>query len=205
MISIVNYGMGNLKSLSNAFAFLGVDCRVVDAPAEILASRKLVLPGVGSFAQAMANIRALGIEDALNRAVRERGVPILGICLGMQLMAESGEEDGVTPGLGWFKGTVRRMPAGPGLKLPHVGFNAVTPCPDNSLIFRGLAGEVDFYFVHGYALSDCRAEEISSWTDYGGRFPSSVSRDNVFGTQFHPEKSQGNGLALLKNFTDLEL
>jgi glutamine amidotransferase len=200
MISIVNYGMGNIQSIQGALQYLGFESRVVTTPDEILDSSKLILPGVGSFAQAIANIRNLHLLEALNRSVLERKVPILGICLGMQLLAESGDEDGPSDGLGWIPGKVRRINTGSGLKVPHIGFNTAFFVDRNNALFQGLDTSGDFYFVHGYIFDCTRLSDISSWTEYGERFASSVQYKNIFGTQFHPEKSQSNGLIVLKNF-----
>lgn len=203
MISIVNYGMGNIQSIQGALQYLGFESRVVSKPEEILASRKLILPGVGSFAKAMDNIRKLQLLAPLNESVLEQKVPILGICLGMQLLADSGEEDGPSAGLGWVKGKVRMINAGKELKIPHVGFNTVFFVDGNNALYQGLNTSGDFYFVHSYIFDCERKADVSSWTDYGERFASSVQHKNIYGTQFHPEKSQSNGLTVLKNFASL--
>ncbi len=200
MISIVNYGMGNIKSIQNAIRYLGIVSRVIDSAEEILNSNKLILPGVGSFARAMENMRKMNILDALNGAVLKSGVPILGICLGMQLFAEIGDEDGPSEGLGWIAGRVRKFNTTSGLKVPHIGFNATFFSSNNRILFDGLDEHADFYFVHSYVLSCEHETDVSSWTEYGEKFASSVRRNNIFGTQFHPEKSQRNGLVVLKNF-----
>ena len=203
MFSIVNYRMGNMKSIQNALTYLGVESSMVESSQEILRSTKLILPGVGSFAQAMKNIREIGILDALNTAVLVKKVPILGICLGMQLFSESGDEDGPTDGLGWIPGRVRRLSVEKNLKVPHIGFNTAYFSPNNRILFDGLEGSADFYFIHSYALACVRETDVASWTEYGERFVSSVRRDNIFGVQFHPEKSQHSGLAVLNNFARL--
>ncbi len=206
MISIVNYGMGNIRSVQSALAFLGIENRVANSADEILTSDKLILPGVGSFRQAMDNISDRGLLEPLCRAVSELGVPILGICLGMQLLAESGDEDGPADGLGWIPGEVKRFQfSDPTLKVPHVGFNSVQfenrSCP----LFARLGSEADFYFVHSYRFVTNQLQWAPAWTEYGERFSSVVWKDNVFGTQFHPEKSQSNGLKMLRNFSGLKL
>src|SRR6185295_1236125 len=135
---IVNYGMGNLRSIESALHHLGVACVIEDRPERVAAAEKLILPGVGSFARAMANLRASGLRDALERAVRERGVPVLGICLGMQLLAARGTEDGVSDGLGWIPGEVVRFKAERDRKIPHIGFNTVASKPRAARMFSGL-------------------------------------------------------------------
>ena len=206
IISIVNYGMGNLRSVQGALSYLGFESRLVSTPEEILQSETLILPGVGSFAAAMANIRRLELESPLNEMVLARGVPVLGICLGMQLLAEVGEEDGPTRGLGWIRGRVERFNlSDPTLKVPHIGFNTATFVPAASSVFNGLGDHADFYFVHSYHLICDRETDVRAWVDYGGPFVAAVERENIFGTQFHPEKSQSNGLKLLKNFAGVRV
>jgi len=200
-VTVVDYGMGNLRSIRGALEFLGVPHRVSADPAEIAAADRLILPGVGSFGAAMRNIEARGLGEPLEEAVMRRGRPILGICLGMQLFAAWGEEEGRTRGLGWIPGRVARFRFDdPSLKVPHVGFNTAEVARGDEPLFEGLGGGADFYFVHSYRLEPEEPSSVTSWTDYGGRFPASVRRGNVTGTQFHPEKSQSNGLRLLRNF-----
>lgn len=203
MISIVNYGMGNIQSIQGALQYLGVENRVVHSPEQVRESERLILPGVGSFAVAMTNIRTGGLIEALNVAVLERKRPILGICLGMQLLASSGDEDGPSDGLGWIPGRVRRIRSDTSLKVPHIGFNTVYFDESNNKLFSGLGTQADFYFVHSFVLDCSDAANVSSWTEYGERFVSSVHLGNIFGTQFHPEKSQSNGLAVLKRFAKI--
>jgi glutamine amidotransferase len=164
-----------------------------------------VLPGVGAFAKAMENILASGLASPLREFALVKKRPVLGVCLGMQLLAELGEEDGMTPGLGWIPGTVRRLDVPAELKVPHIGFNALSfpaSAPRN-VLFEGLPQNPDFYFVHSYALQAAEKDHITSFASYGAEFASSVCRGNIYGTQFHPEKSQGNGLRLLHNFARL--
>ena len=205
MISIVDYGMGNIRSMESAFARLGVPSRTVKSAAGILESDKLVLPGVGAFAKAMENILALGLAAPLREFALVQKRPVLGVCLGMQLLADTGEEDGVTPGLGWIPGTVRRLVVPPELKVPHIGFNALSfpRTAARNALFEGLPESPDFYFVHSYAVQATEPGDVTSFASYGTEFASSVCRGNIFGTQFHPEKSQGNGLRLLHNFARL--
>lgn len=205
MISIVDYGMGNIKSLESAFVRVGAPCRVAKTADAILASDKLVLPGVGAFAKAMENIAALGLAEPLREFALVRRRPVLGVCLGMQLFADFGEEDGVTPGLGWIGGRVRRLEVPPELKVPHIGFNSVSfsVATAKDPLFEGLPESADFYFVHSYVLHAEESGNVTSFANYGGAFASSVRAANICGTQFHPEKSQGNGLRLLHNFARL--
>lgn len=201
MISIVNYGMGNIRSVQNALHYLELEHRVVTSPGDVRSSTKLILPGVGAFGAAMANIRRLHLDEALRDAVGVRRVPLLGICLGMELFAERGEEDGLTDGFGWIRGTVRRFElTDPALKVPHIGFNRVTFGTEPDRAFRGLGASSDFYFVHAYHLVPAGAEQVIAWVDHGGAFPAAVRRGHILGTQFHPEKSQSNGLTVLRNF-----
>ncbi|MFH1791314.1 MAG: imidazole glycerol phosphate synthase subunit HisH [Candidatus Omnitrophota bacterium] len=205
MIGIVNYRMGNIRSVVNALEYLGEESKVIDTPEQILKADKLILPGVGSFRVAMEHINAMGFFDALNEAVIGKRVPILGICLGMQLLAEDSDEDGLTPGFGWIPGNVRRFPVEIlGKKVPHIGFNTAVFDPGRRGLFGRLGRQADFYFVHSYRFV-CRKPErhVSSWTLYGERFASSVENENIYGMQFHPEKSQSNGLTVLRNFCDM--
>lgn len=196
--------MGNIRSITNALSYLGVDSCVIDSPGQILESERLILPGVGSFRAAMENIKTMGFFDALNEAVLKNGVLILGICLGMQLLLETGEEDGLTSGFGWMPGIVKRFSPSLALKVPHIGFNTVYFKNNGENLFKGLGECSDFYFVHSYRVL-CREPEkyVSSWADYGEKFAASLQYKNIFGTQFHPEKSQSNGLVILKNFSNL--
>lgn len=199
MVTIVNYGMGNLRSIESALHYLGVACAIEDHPERVAVSERLILPGVGSFARAMQNLRASGLDAALEAAVRG-GVPVLGICLGMQLLAERGTEDGDSRGLGWIPGEVVRFAPRGGRKIPHIGFNSVARTPGGAAMFSGLPPSADFYFVHSYHFVPSAPEAITGACDYGESFVAAVAKNNVWGVQFHPEKSQGNGLQLLRNF-----
>ncbi len=206
-VAIVDYGSGNLRSaqkaLARAAAELGTthEIRVTADPAEVGRAERIVLPGVGAFGDCMDGLCAIsGMARALEEAVIERGVPFLGICVGMQLLATVGREFGDHKGLGWIAGEVVRMaPADPALKIPHMGWNALILLREHPL-FSGIETGDDVYFVHSYALKvDCSAEVIAT-TDYGGPVIAAVGRENIAGVQFHPEKSQRVGLVLLKNF-----
>jgi glutamine amidotransferase len=203
VITIVNYKMGNIRSIVNALDYLGVTSRVTRSPQEIMQSEKLILPGVGSYFAAMQNLSQMGLIDPLNEVVISKKKPILGICLGMQLLAESGTEDGEVKGLGWIPGHVRRFKFdNPSYRIPHTGFNSVQLGAQKSALYQSLENQSDFYFVHGYHM-ECDNEYVSAWVDYYGRFVASVERGNVYGTQFHPEKSQSNGLMVLRNFSQI--
>lgn len=201
MIGIVDYGMGNLHSVQNALEFLGAACRVTRDEQALLDCDKIVLPGVGSYRAAMRNIEGTGLREILDRCVNQQGKPLLGICLGMQLLAERGDEDGPSEGLGFVSGHVKRFSVEEQARLaiPHTGFNAVT-FSSAAALADGLGASADFYFVHSYRM-ECRdPADVIGWCDYGERFAAIVQRGNVLGTQFHPEKSQTNGLRLLANF-----
>lgn len=202
MISIIDYKMGNLRSVQNALSFLGMQSKIVTSKIEILGSQKVILPGVGSFKHAMQNIRDLNLYEAIREVALGKKIPLLGICLGMQLLADAGEEDGYAEGLGLIAGKVCKLSVtNSSLKIPHVGFNSVYHKAGSDL-FKKLEDPTDFYFVHSYHFVVNEEEHISSYTVHGKRFVASVQNGNVFGTQFHPEKSQSNGLKLLKNFIE---
>lgn len=201
-ITIVDYKMGNIRSIENALHYFGAHHEVSGSPEVVRKSGKLILPGVGSFRMAMANIKSMGLLDALNEAVMERKIPVFGICLGMQIFADAGFEDGYSEGLGWIRGKVVPFDfKGSSIRIPHVGFN--TAMINHGAIFIGLASAADFYFVHSYHFLCEDGDDVSAWCDYHGRFVASVQKGNVYGTQFHPEKSQANGLAVIKNFIDI--
>jgi glutamine amidotransferase len=202
MLAIVDYRMGNIHSLSNALAFLGCEVRVSRDPEVLLAADKLILPGVGAFDAAMANLRTFGLVGVLDEAVKGRGVPVLGICVGMQIMASRGTENGLTEGLGWIDGTVEAIaPMISETPVPHVGFNDVSFPAGNEDLVGGFAGPTDFYFVHGYHMACIDPADRAGTVDYGGKvLTAMVRRSNVLGVQFHPEKSQSNGLKLLAAF-----
>lgn len=200
-VVIVDYGMGNLWSVRSALRYLGVEPVVSGDPALVARADALVLPGVGSFHKAMQALRARGLVEALKEGVLGRKRKILGICLGMQLLTEKGTEDGECRGLGFLPGIVDRFTReelGP-LKVPHIGFNQVSASP-HSRLFRGIASPADFYFVHSYRLRPMDMPGELGLCNYGIDFLAACEHENIFATQFHPEKSQTNGLKLLNNF-----
>lgn len=203
MIAIVDYEMGNIRSLQNALDFLGAASIVTRNSKKLLAADKIILPGVGAFDLAMKNLKRFKLLPVLNEAVVKRKKNILGICLGMQLLAQKGTENGVTDGLGWIKGTVKKIPADPKYRLPHIGFNSILIKQNKNPLFRNIEDGTNFYFVHSFVLTPSDNVDIASWTDYGIKFVSSVAKNNIYGIQFHPEKSQSNGLTLLKNFISI--
>lgn len=199
-ISLVDYGASNLRSVSNALEFCGIRWRLVKTPNEIASSEKLILPGVGSFQQAMRNLSSCGLSIAIISAGLQ-GMPVLGICLGMQLLADFGEEGGGGAGLGLIPGAVRKLCARPGFRIPHMGFNGVRQEKEHP-IFRGIRNESDFYFAHSYFF-DGSPDRVIGTTEHTQRFGAVVAAGSIWGTQFHPEKSQGNGLQILRNFAQI--
>jgi glutamine amidotransferase len=197
-ITIVDYGMGNIRSIISALKYLEVEeITVSNNLSEIVSADKLILPGVGSFSMAMSNIKKLNLDKYLRDAVIVDKKPILGICLGMQLMGDSSTEDSYSHGLGFIKGAVSKFSES-SLKIPHMGFNQVR-INNNSKLFKGLNNLSDFYFVHSFRMITDTNINQSTCT-YNGKFIASFERDNIAGVQFHPELSQTNGLRLLSNF-----
>lgn len=196
LVAVINCGVGNLNSVRNALAKLGADSLEASAPEDLARAQAVILPGVGAFPPAMRNLRAMGLDKALEREVLEKRKPFLGICLGMQLLADSSEEFGLTPGLAWISGRVERMPEN-GVRLPHVGWNVVTG--RDPLMFARIPEQAHFYFDHSYHLA-CDNGDCAAMGDYGAPFVAAVRKGNIWATQFHPEKSQLYGLMLLRNF-----
>jgi len=196
MIAIIDYGMGNLRSVQKGFEKVEVDAAIVDEPAAVAGAAGVVLPGVGAFVDAIGQLRKSGLDQAVLEAIKS-GKPFLGICLGLQLLFERSFEDGEHTGLGVFAGAVERIPAG--VKIPHMGWNQVKQVRDMPL-YSGVPDSADFYFVHSYVARPTDPAVIAATTDYGGDFASGVARDNVYAFQFHPEKSGLIGLEILRNF-----
>lgn len=199
MIAIIDYGVGNLASVRHAFERLSVDAQVISRPEQLETFERAILPGVGSFRVAMETLTSTGWSPAL-KAYAAGGRPLLGICLGMQLLFDRGEEHGPTDGLGLIAGEVVKLtPAAPN-RVPHVGWNNFSSLKPHRL-FKGVKPEVDFYYVHSFHCVPASPEVVVGTCDFGGEFVSSVASGNVAGMQFHPEKSQPAGMKLLENFT----
>ena len=201
MIGIIDYGAGNIKSVEKALIMLGEEPVVSSDPEKIVRADKVILPGVGSFGSAMKNLESLGMSDAI-REIAGRGTPFLGICLGLQLLFESSEESPGAKGLSLLKGKIVKIPAGDGLKIPHMGWNSLD-VSESSRLLRHLGKEPYVYFVHSYYLQAEDEKIVSATTEYGVTIHAAVESGNVFATQFHPEKSSETGLSILKKFIEL--
>lgn len=204
-IAIIDYGMGNVRSLSNALEYIGSDVVLTKDPGELAEAERLLLPGVGAFGDAMAAINACGLRPVLDRLAMEERKPVLGVCLGMQLFARRSYEHGEHEGLGWLDAEVVPLNIVWPAKVPHVGWNAVSFSGSNAWLFNGLPdGESDYYFVHSFHMICANPEDRIAFCDHGGIITAAVGRDNLIATQFHPEKSQDNGLQLLANWIEHE-
>lgn len=204
MITIIDYGSGNIKALANIYRRLGIPFVVVTRAADLHMATKVILPGVGAFDHVIGQIEKSGMRQALGEIVLERRLPLLGICVGMQVLANSSEE-GNLPGLGWIDGVVKKFdPAvlAYATHLPHMGWNDVQPVIKSNL-FRDLEVDCQFYFLHSYYFQCNKKEDVLARTDYGGKFTSAVNSGNIYGVQFHPEKSHQCGIKLLHNFATL--
>ena len=208
LVTIIDYGAGNLHSAAKAFERMAnglgdITIEVTADPERVRIADRIMLPGVGAFADCKAGLDAVeGMVDVLEERVIRGGVPFLGVCVGMQLMASEGREKVVTPGLGWIPGAVEKITPAGGLKVPHMGWNTISVTRPHPL-FAGIPDGPDglhAYFVHSYHLVTDSADTLLATTDYGGQVTACVGRDNMFGTQFHPEKSQALGLKLIENF-----
>lgn len=197
MIGIVDYGMGNLRSVYNAVEFVGSKAKLLKTKKDFSNISHLIIPGVGAFASAMNNLSCQGLIEPIHSFV-ESGNPVLGICLGMQLLASIGNEPTETKGLNIIQGSVRKFEL-PNMRIPHVGWNSIELEREHYL-FQGIKKGVDFYFVHSYYFVPINESDVLAYSEYGLTFPAVVSHDNVTGVQFHPEKSQKNGLKILENF-----
>lgn len=202
MIGIVDYGSGNLLSVTNALAMIGADAQLCNTPQQLYAAERIILPGVGAFKNCIDNLRSRGFEETLHELAIVQHRPILGICVGMQMMARMSLEGGEQAGLGWFDADVVRLKPQPAqLRVPQIGWNDIE-YRENCPLFSGLQQKPDMYFVHSYWMNCRDATNVSAWCEYGGRVTAAVWRDNIVGTQFHPEKSQDSGLRILENFAD---
>ncbi len=205
-VALIDYGSGNLRSAEKALRRVGrerAEIVVTSDPDTVARADRVVLPGVGAFAACMAALRERdGLVEAMTQAVKDRGAPFLGVCVGMQLLATRGLEFGETPGLDWIAGDVVRMePANPALKVPHMGWNALEVARSHPLL-EGEPPGAHMYFTHSFALNPANAGDVVARADHGGLFVAAVARGNVAGVQFHPEKSQASGLKLLANFLE---
>jgi glutamine amidotransferase len=204
MITIIDYGLGNILAFSNVYKRLNIPVAVAKSAADLNGATKLILPGVGAFDHAMELLHQSGMRTALDVLVRERAVPVLGVCVGMQILAATSEE-GKAQGLGWIDGTVDRfnsMAVRQPLRLPHMGWNDVNPV-GHSALFAGLNSNARFYFLHSYYFQCTCSENVLATAEYGVIFCCAVQSKNIFGVQFHPEKSHHSGARLLKNFAEM--
>ena len=196
---IIDYNVGNLHNLKNALDYGGIESKLVSHAEDVKKADRILLPGVGAFAPAMDHLKQSGMLEALHEKV-QLGTPMLGVCVGAQLLMDNSEEDGSHEGLGWIQGKVRRFRHE--LKIPQIGWNSVTQ-QKNNILFKDVSDEMYFYFVHSYYLEPVNSDQVLGITNYGYDFASVVCKNNLWGVQFHPEKSQKPGLQLLKNFCKL--
>jgi imidazole glycerol-phosphate synthase subunit HisH len=203
MIAIIDYGCGNIRAFENVFKKLNVSIKVVSQENELADVTGLILPGVGAFDFVMQSFNQSGMRDCVERKIIDDKIPVLGVCAGMQIMAHASEE-GKEAGLGWIAGTVKHFETTQipySTKVPHMGWNTIHPEP--SKIFSGIATGALYYFVHSYYFSPELSESVIATSNYGGNFASAVANENIYGVQFHPEKSHSAGIGLLKNFSEL--
>jgi imidazole glycerol-phosphate synthase subunit HisH len=204
MMIIVDYGLGNMSAFTNLYKRINIDCHVARSAADLERASKIILPGVGAFDHAIELLNASGMRGTLERRVREDQIPVLGICVGMQILAD-GSDEGSLPGLGWIPGRVmafRSCPKTAGLPLPHMGWNDVRPRAGNPL-FQGIEQNSRFYFLHSFYFECAHRQHVAATSEYGMDFSCAVQAGNVHGVQFHPEKSHRYGAGLLKNFAEL--
>ena len=201
MIAVVDYGMGNLRSVSKAIEHVGADVKLTRNPQDLKNAKGIVLPGVGAFKDAVRNLKELGLWEAIVREV-EKGKPFLGICLGLQLLFEKSYEFGETEGFGFIEGEVVRFELPQDYKIPHMGWNQIYKRKESELL-RGIKEGEFFYFVHSYYVQPKNKSVVLTETDYGIYFTSAIEKENIFATQFHPEKSQKAGQKLLENFVNI--
>lgn len=202
MITIIDYGLGNIQAIANIYRHLDIPFCIASSSGELARAEKIILPGVGAFDWAMTRLNESGMRYTLDDLVAGKRKPVLGICVGMQMMAKRSDE-GILPGLGWINAEVRKFDAkARKIQLPHMGWNDVTP-RNTGCLFRGLYSAARFYFLHSYYFVAALENDVLAVTDYNGPFASSVRSGNIFGVQFHPEKSHKWGIQLLKNFAEI--
>jgi glutamine amidotransferase len=206
MIAIIDYGSGNIGAIANVYKRLNVPCFIASDPGAIASADRLILPGVGAFDATMDHLKRSGMLEALNVEVIQKGKKVLGVCVGMQILADSSEE-GILPGLSWVPGRVRKiderqLSVPP--KLPHMGWNSITVTKAGSPLFDGVDRAAGFYFLHSYYFDATSPADVVATVQYGNDIPCAVSRGNVFGVQFHPEKSHANGVSVFRNFAGLQ-
>jgi glutamine amidotransferase len=200
MIQIINYGLGNIKAFQTIYERLNIPVKIVSSVKQFEPEGRLILPGVGSFDWAMNRLNASGMREMIDKLVLEDKVPVLGICVGMQMMAKQSEE-GTEPGLKWIDAVVKRLPKGTGLPLPHMGWNEISTAPGQSL-FEEME-DTRFYFLHSYVVEPEKTGLTIAQTEYGISFTSAINDQNIYGVQFHPEKSHHWGVKLLENFAKI--
>lgn len=203
MISIIDYGVGNIQAIVNIYKSLHIPVKAVKDKDGFESTEKLILPGVGSFDHAMCEFEKSGMKNVVEEMVIQRKIPILGICVGMQMLADRSDE-GIKSGLGWISGQVKSFATMnlPNLPMPHMGWNDVIPEP-NSKLFSGIENDSKFYFLHSYFFECANREDSIATAFYGNNFSCTVNREHIYGAQFHPEKSHRYGISLLKNFAEL--
>lgn len=204
MIAIINYGLGNIRAFANVYERLNIPVSVAKIADDLKATTKIILPGVGAFDHAMRKLNSSGMRDTIEKLVLDQKLPILGICVGMQILAKSSDE-GVLPGLGWIDGTVKKFDASvfnSKIQLPHMGWNTIHPNNDNPLLVN-FNNDSRFYFLHSYYFQCNNQNDTIATTEYGIQYTSAVNNRNIYGVQFHPEKSHQWGIQLLKNFAEL--
>lgn len=204
MIKVLNYGSGNIKAITNIYSRLNIPCDVATRKEDLSSASKIILPGVGAFDQSMSLLRNSGMLETANSLVIDHGIPVLGVCVGMQMMAKSSEE-GQSAGLGWIDGVVKRIDISKlnhKPKLPHMGWNTISVKTRHSIL-EGIEMKKGFYFLHSYCFTCNNEDNVLATSFYGQEFASAVFSNNIFGFQFHPEKSHGNGIRIFKNFGEI--